>query len=52
MRVRAPNPILHLAGIGFLDIQSIHRQAAHFKTCTHPAMVDVSEHMLIVCRKN
>ncbi len=24
---------------------------AHLKTCTHPAVVGISEHMLIVCRK-
>ena len=23
----------------------------HFQTCTHPAVVDTSEHMLIICRK-
>jgi hypothetical protein len=23
----------------------------HLKTCTHPAVVGMSEHMLIVCRK-
>jgi hypothetical protein len=23
----------------------------HYQTCTHPAVVGVSEHMLIVCRK-
>jgi hypothetical protein len=23
----------------------------HFQTCTHPAVVGMSEHMLIVCRK-
>ncbi len=26
-------------------------QATHFKTCTHPSVVGVSEHMLIVARK-
>ena len=25
--------------------------ATHFQTCTHPAVVGISEHMLIVCRK-
>lgn len=25
--------------------------AAHYQTCTHPAVVGMSEHMLIVCRK-
>ena len=24
----------------------------HYQTCTHPAVVGISEHMLIVCRKN
>jgi len=24
----------------------------HFQTCTHPAAVGISEHILIVCRKN
>ena len=23
----------------------------HFRTCTHPAVVGTSEHMLVVCRK-
>jgi ubiquinone/menaquinone biosynthesis C-methylase UbiE len=25
---------------------------AHYQTCTHPSVVGLSEHMLIVCRKN
>jgi len=24
----------------------------HYQTCTHPAVVGISEHMLIVCRKS
>jgi hypothetical protein len=26
-------------------------QELHLKTCTHPSVVDISEHFMIVCKK-
>jgi SAM-dependent methyltransferase len=53
--------------VGLEGIGSVHREeinllaknkrrwtawlATHYKTCTHPSVVGVSEHMLLICRK-
>ncbi len=61
-----PVKILEMAGLeglGSHHPQAINQLAknpkrwkvwlkTHFKTCTHPAVVGISEHILIVCRKN
>jgi 2-polyprenyl-3-methyl-5-hydroxy-6-metoxy-1,4-benzoquinol methylase len=52
-----------LEGISSSHIKELNRLAkdtqryqfwldTHYQTCTHPAVVGTSEHMLIVCRKN
>jgi len=51
-----------LEGIGSVHREEINRLAknkqrwsawltTHYKTCTHPSVVGLSEHMLIICRK-
>ena len=61
-----PIEVLEMAGLE--GISSHHRRAlnqlaknetrwgiwleTHYQTCTHPAVVGISEHMLLVCRKN
>ncbi len=60
-------PVEVLEMVGLEGISSNHRRAVnkiskdenlwatwmetHYKTCTHPAVVGISEHMLLVCRK-
>jgi SAM-dependent methyltransferase len=51
-----------LEGIGSCHVDEVNKLAknprpwkvwleTHYKTCTHPSVVEISEHMLIVCRK-
>jgi len=51
-----------LQGIGSVHKEEVNKLArnkrrwrvwleTHYKTCTHPSVVGLSEHMLIVCKK-